>query len=311
MATIGRTSQATARTAVMERARMRASLVPDLLVEARRIVSTVVAGWHGRRRRGIGETFWQYRPYQAGETLARIDWRRSARDGQTYVRDLEWEAAHTIWMWVDMSPSMFFISRTARTSKEERALVVALAMAELLSKAGERIGYPGLLKPVATRNGAERLAHALLDSGVRPGGDWPVLSGIQRHSEVLVISDFLKPMAECEHLVDELARRGARPHLVEVADPAEEDFPYTGRTEFLDPETGERLTAGKAQDWTADYHRLRDARRATLQTRCQSLGGSYTVSRTDQNASETLVRLHGFLTGNPGEVAGLTHQRRA
>ena len=47
---------------------MRASLVPDLLVEARRIVNTVIAGWHGRRKRGIGENFWQFRPYVDGES---------------------------------------------------------------------------------------------------------------------------------------------------------------------------------------------------------------------------------------------------
>ena len=67
----------------LARGRMRASLVPDLLVEARRIVNTVIAGWHGRRRRGIGENFWQFRPYVEGEAIARIDWRRSARDDHT------------------------------------------------------------------------------------------------------------------------------------------------------------------------------------------------------------------------------------
>ena len=51
----------------LARGRMRASLVPDLLVEARRIVNTVIAGWHGRRKRGIGENFWQFRPYLEGE----------------------------------------------------------------------------------------------------------------------------------------------------------------------------------------------------------------------------------------------------
>ena len=307
MATIGHRSTPTTKAYTLERARHRASLVPDLLVDARRIANTVMAGWHGRRRRGIGETFWHYRPYRPGETLARIDWRRSARDGHTYVRDLEWEAAHTIWIWVDLTPSMLFRSNAARTSKEERALVLAIAMADLLSSAGERIGYPGLLRPRASRNGAERLATALIDSErLQPAG-WPDLAMVRRYSEVLVISDFLGPPEDADALLGDIGRHGARPHLIEIADPAEEDFPYRGRTEFLDPETGERITSGRAQDWLDDYRRLRRAGRAALRQRTQSLRGSYTVSRTDQLASETLVRLHGLLTGNPEEVASLGH----
>lgn len=303
MATIGQKSEPASQAHTLQRARHRASLVPDLLVDARRIANTVMAGWHGRRRRGIGETFWQYRPYQAGETLARIDWRRSARDDQTYVRDLEWEAAHTVWIWVDLSPSMLFQSRSARTSKEERALIVAIAMADLLSHAGERVGYPGLLRPRASRNGAERLATALMGDLGHPNDDWPPLTMVRRFSEMLIVSDFLRPVEECEAFLNDVAQHGPRPHLVEVADPAEEDFPYRGRTEFLDPETGERITSGRAQDWQADYTELRAARRDALRQRAHALGGSFTVSRTDRLASETLVRLHGLMTGNPEEVA--------
>ena len=96
MARLGEAVQPVSPRNAIARGRLRASLIPDLLVEARRITNTVIAGWHGRRRRGVGENFWQFRPYVEGETMARIDWRRSARDDQTYVRDLEWEAAHTV-----------------------------------------------------------------------------------------------------------------------------------------------------------------------------------------------------------------------
>ena len=107
MARIGEVQAPAATRDALARGRLRASLVPDLLVEARRIVNTVIAGWHGRRKRGIGENFWQFRPYVEGDS-SRIDWRRSARDDHTYVRDREWEAAHTVWLWADPSPSMLY-----------------------------------------------------------------------------------------------------------------------------------------------------------------------------------------------------------
>lgn len=57
-----------------------ANTLPDLLVEARRIAANVTSGWHGRRRAGPGETFWQFRPFLSGEAAQQVDWRRSARD---------------------------------------------------------------------------------------------------------------------------------------------------------------------------------------------------------------------------------------
>ena len=160
MARIGEASAPVATRDALARGRMRASLVPDLLVEARRIVNTVIGGWHGRRKRGIGENFWQFRPYVEGEAMSRIDWRRSARDDHTYVRDREWEAAHTVWLWADPSPSMLYKSTGAIVSKESRALVLILALAELLSRSGERIAWPGLTDPVhrAQRRRAAGLA---------------------------------------------------------------------------------------------------------------------------------------------------------
>ena len=273
----------------LARGRLRASLVPDLLVEARRIVNTVIAGWHGRRKRGIGENFWQFRPYVEGDA-SRIDWRRSARDDHIYVRDREWEAAHTVWLWADPSPSMLYKSTAASASKEARALVLSLALAELLSRSGERIAWPGLTDPFTARNGAERIAAQLVHAGPLPAR--PDLSAIRRFSDIVLVSDFLDPVEETFEWLDGLAKRGARAHLIEVADPAEESFPFSGRTEFTDPETGEKLTAGRAENLGDAYRRLYGARRQELISRCQRLGWSYTVNHTDRPASEALVRIH-------------------
>jgi uncharacterized protein (DUF58 family) len=77
-------------------ARSLAESMPRLILEARRIAATVIHGLHGRRRAGPGENFWQYRHFLSGEPARRVDWRRSARDDQLYVREQEWEAAHTL-----------------------------------------------------------------------------------------------------------------------------------------------------------------------------------------------------------------------
>ena len=294
---IGSTVELTDAPDALVRARQRAVLLPDLLVEAQRIVSTVIAGWHGRRRRGIGENFWQFRPFVDGEQVSRIDWRRSARDDHIYLRDREWEAAHTVWLWADPSPSMRYQSTQAPVSKESRALVLVLALAELLSRSGERIGYPGVIEPISARNAAERLAAALMND--RPDHRFAPDDRLRRFSEIVIVSDCLDPLDEILAFIDKVGRRGIRGHLVMVADPAEETFPYAGRTEFRDPEGGGRLTAGRPETLRGEYTELYKAHREILADHCRRLGWSFIPHRTDRLASEALVALHTRLSGVP------------
>src|SRR6266576_5877883 len=124
-----------------------AANLPRLILESRKIAATVIHGLHGRRRAGSGENFWQFRRFVSGEPASRVDWRRSARDDHLYVREQEWEAAHTVWIWPDRSPSMYFASPLAKATKLDRALIMGLALAEVLVEGGERVGVPGLTRP--------------------------------------------------------------------------------------------------------------------------------------------------------------------
>lgn len=305
MAAIGQASEAVATTPALARARQRAAYIPDLLVEAHRVANTVIAGWHGRRKRGIGENFWQFRPYVEGESLARIDWRRSARDDNTYIRDREWEAAHTVWLWSDSSPSMLFQSALAPVSKQSRAMVILLAIAEILARSGERIASPGAMDPVSARNAAERLATALdLSSN---DVTFPDLAHINRHSDLVLISDFLDPADEVLEKLAPIANRGIRGHVLEICDPVEEVFPYRGRTEFIDPEDGGKLTAGRAETLNEDYRRVYLARRENLAESLRRMGWNFITHHTDQPASTALVALHTHLSGIPdGGIGGVS-----
>ncbi|MCX5515610.1 DUF58 domain-containing protein [Kaistia algarum] len=276
-----------------------ADRLPSLLVEARHVATTVLAGWHGRRRAGSGETFWQFRPFVTGEAPGRIDWRRSAHDDHLYVREREWEAAHTVWLAADLSASMEFRSPLALAAKADRALVLLLALAEMLSEAGERIGLLGLADPVLARNAAERLA-LTLSYGTDGATALPDARRLTRFSDLVVIGDFLDPMDEIERRFGEFARAGATVHLVEIRDPYEETFPYAGRTEFRDAESGAIYTAGRAERIAEAYLRQIAARREHLTALCRRLGWTYLVHRTDHPATEPLLALHRRLAERIG-----------
>src|SRR5437762_7186002 len=142
--------------------RQLSATMPRLILEARRVAATIIHGLHGRRRAGSGENFWQFRRFMSGEPAARVDWRRSARDDNLYVREREWEAAHTVWIWPDRSPSMVFASPLVSDTKLDRALVMGFALGHLLVEGGERIGIPGLMRPTADRNVIDKMAQAIV-----------------------------------------------------------------------------------------------------------------------------------------------------
>jgi uncharacterized protein (DUF58 family) len=274
-----------------------AAAMPRLILEARRVAATVIHGLHGRRRAGPGENFWQYRRFVSGEPASRVDWRRSARDDHLYVREQEWEAAHTVWIWPDRSPSMVFASPLVRDTKLYRALVIALALAEVLVESGERVGIPGLMRPTGSRNVIQRMAQAIIhDRSER--GSLPPNFMPSPLAEIVLLSDFWSDIADVRRMMTQLSGSGARGHLVQIVDPAEETFPYWGRIEFVEPEGGGRITAGRAQNWRADYAARIARHRAEIRGEADRLAWSFTIHRTDRPAGELLLALHARIGGN-------------
>ncbi len=282
-----------------------AASLPRLVLEARRIAANVIHGLHGRRRAGAGESFWQYRRFVSGEPAQRVDWRRSARDDHLYVREQEWEAAHTVWLWPDRSPSMAFASKDARDSKLERALIVTFALAELLVEGGERVGIPGLISPTASRNIIDKMAQAMLhDDAARPS--LPPSFVPSPLSEIVVLSDFWSPIADIRSMLAVLSASGAHGALIQVVDPAEETFPYSGRVEFVEPEDGNVIIAGRAERWASDYVARVALHREQIRIETGKLDWLFSTHTTSRSAAELLLFLHSGMMVSKGSARSAT-----
>lgn len=271
-----------------------AARIPALLIESQRVAHTVAHGTHGRRRAGPGETFWQFRHYDSNDARSGIDWRRSASSDHLFVREREWEAAHTVWLWIDLSPSMRFRSSLSKVAKESRAMVLGLALAELLARGGERVGLMGG-PPFTGRAAARRVAEMLL--GDTSTGSLPPNAKLSRFSECLLFSDFLEPVADLAARCEEIASQNVRGHLIQILDPAEETLPYTGRTEFAASEGRDRVIAGRAETLRERYHERLERHRTDLMNMTRRLGWSFIVHHTDRPPEEAVLAIHSRLAG--------------
>jgi uncharacterized protein (DUF58 family) len=285
---------------IRQQAATLAARLPSLVVAARHIAPTLLHGVHGRRRAGPGETFWQFRPFVSGEPAARVDWRRSAREDRAFVREREWEAAHTVWIWFDRSASMAFASALAPCAKIDRAAVLALALADLTVRGGERAGLIGLTRPLATRGVIERFAEAIAaDERLRgaPPSGLPSPDPVRARSKVALIGDFLGEADDAARTIAALAAQGAEGQLVMIADPIEETFPFVGHTEFLQPDGAARLRAPRAQTLRQAYLERLAAHREAIRAACAARGWGFALHRTDQSAAQALLALRSRLAG--------------
>lgn len=267
--------------------------LPPLTVPALRFFASNARGSHGRRRPGSGDSFWQFRPYLSGDEASQIDWRRSARTGSLYVRQNEWETAQNAWLWCDMSGSMRYRSDPALPSKLERAAVMALALTRMLISGGERVGYLGRDERAAGGGFAlARMSSTLEGESVRASADdFPAELPGGRSPFLVLIGDFFGEREIFERGLARLAQAGIVGAIMQVVDPAEEDFPFEGRVDFEGPEGEGRELLPRSEDSRANYRQRFAAHEEWLEDRVSHAGWLFIRHRTDHPATTPLLQV--------------------
>ncbi|MBZ4022539.1 DUF58 domain-containing protein [Rhodobacter sp. TJ_12] len=279
-----------------------AAALPALLIAAEHLANTVQMGGHGRRRTGPGEEFWQYRAAHSGDAARFVDWRRSARSDTQFIREREMQTAQSLHLWVDPAASMRFTGaatgRAARPEKRDRAQLLALALGISALRAGERVGLASPLAP--PRPGKAHLltlAQALTSETADTDYGTPDLTAVAPQSEVVLISDFLGPPEGIETALTGVADHGVKGALLQVLDPAEEDFPYDGRTIFTSIGGAVQFETREAAGLRARYRDRLAERRDRLETLALRTGWAFSTHHTGAPAQAALLWLHGALGG--------------
>ncbi len=280
-----------------ERAEEEAARFPPLLARAQHLASTVLLGEHSRRRAGMGDDFWQYRPMQPGDSRRMIDWRRSAKSDVQFVREKEWLIAQSVLLWVDQTSSMRFASASDLPQKADRARVLALAVSILLIRAGERVGMvDGALVPRSGEPQILRLAD-LLSQDETAEYATPKARGMPPHARAVFISDFLTNITDITAALTTASDAGVRGVLLQILDPSEESFPYRGRTIFQSVGGSIAHETLKADDLKERYLERLAKRKAELTALCAAAGWRYQCHHTNTSASATLLWLFRALEG--------------
>ncbi len=281
-------------TQLQQRAEALGAVLPPLLVRADRIAATVIQGVHGRRRVGPGEAFWQFRRYQPGDSTQRIDWRQSAKGRHVFVRETEWEAAESVWLWRDASPSMAFTSSRTVEPKGERADLLLLATASLLVRGGERVGLLDQNEP--PRNSRATLLR-LADGLGRTSSPAPPAKPMPRFATVVLFSDFLAPIEDIKRWIGQYADQGLSGCLLQVMDPAEESLPYKGRVRFEGVENDGEVLARRVETLRGAYlARLAEHRQAIADLARQA-GWSFARHHTGEAPDRAAMWLYQALEG--------------
>lgn len=272
--------------------------LPALMIQADRIAATIAQGDHGRRRVGQGDAFWQFRRYRDEDPSMAIDWRQSAKSQHLFVREREWSAAASVWIWRDASPSMHYKSHVATGTKIERATVLALAFASLLVRGGERVGELGGSGPASI--GRQALNRIALNFSLNPSTreSVPRLVVVPRFSQIILLSDFLQPLDNILTVLRHYGALGVRGHLIQVLDPAEEDLPFDGRTEFEDVASQTRMLARRAETLRDAYRDRLQGLRSELGQACRRQDWTFATHRTDRPAQSALLAAYAALAAH-------------
>jgi uncharacterized protein (DUF58 family) len=281
-----------------------AALLPPLMVAAERVAATVSQGVHGRRSVGQGETFWQFRRYGFGDSTQLIDWRQSAKSQPVYVRETEWEAAQSVWLWRDGSQSMAYRSTDVLVNKIERADLLLLALASLLIRGGEHVALLGTgMTPSSGRGMLHRL-WSMIEAQDRkaktPPGSLPAFESLPRYGRVVLIGDFLSPLDEIHHSIAAFANQGIRGHLVQVLDPAEETLPFSGRVRFDGMEDEGDILIGRVEAIREQYLDRLANHNQGIEALAKSFGWSHAVHHTDHSPEASLLALYLVLSQTTG-----------
>jgi uncharacterized protein (DUF58 family) len=275
--------------------------LPDLALQARYMVEGFLSGQHRSPQKGSSVEFAEYRAYQPGDDLRRVDWRLYGRTDRLHLKQYEEETQLRVFMVLDISASMDFRSPRAKFRKIEFARIVLAALGLLAQRQRDAVGLAlagaSLVDFMRARSSQVhwRSFVARLEA-VLPGGVTSLADSLESLAElapprslIVIASDFYE---DSPRLAAALRRLRYDHHDLiglHVLDPWEIDFDLDERGIFIDAEIpGWQLKMDAPAVRKGYLERFGKFCRELDET-FRTLGGESMRLRTDQSPTRVLA----------------------
>lgn len=272
-----------------------------LKLRARRIMEGLVAGLHRSPFHGFSVEFAEHREYAPGDDVRHIDWRVFGRTDRFYVRRFEQETNFDCCLLVDCSESMQFRSDLAALTKFEYGQLLATALAWLIIRQRDRAAvalFDDEIREHVAASAAPAHLHRLIAVMSDAKQDRPSAIGnaihqlanrLNRRSVVIVISDLFEPLDSVDGALKHLRHRGHDASLVQVIDPAEQDFPYDHPTRFCGLESMNDHAIDPRALAKAYRHEF-EAFQRSMGAAARRLGIDHTLIRSDTSLDHAVTK---------------------
>ncbi len=226
-------------------------------LQARMIVEGFLVGLHKSPYHGFSVEFADHREYNSGDPVKNIDWKIVAKTDRYYVKRFEEETNLRCYIILDHSRSMFYAS--GKSSKIDYACRLAAALSWLMIGQKDAAGLitfnetiTSMLPPKAYRGYLAQIFRVLAELEPKDSTRFlenlhKAAQSIRKRSLIILISDLLE---DPEKIIDGLRHFRSQHHEVlvfHVADLQEDNFDFRRETEFVDSETGEKITVNPWQ----------------------------------------------------------------
>jgi uncharacterized protein (DUF58 family) len=281
------------------------SRVKDLPLVAKTLAHGFLHGAHDSRQRGAGIEFSQYRVYEPGDELSKVDWKLFARSDRYFVREAERESEINVWFVVDCSHSMqqssTISASTTNLNKQEYSKYLLSTMAYLAQNQGDAVGFLALssnkVHYLPAYSGERHWRKILIAlTKVAPGGHFPEIDKVKaqlgmmrKNGLIILISDFHQQNDEVTELACQLGNERTEVVAMHLSSEDEISFPYKGAIRFEDLETKEEILVSAAGA-KAEYLATRKENNKSLINKLSANGVQHVAVNIDQPMDESLYQ---------------------
>lgn len=273
--------------------------VKQIEIRTKKKSEATLMGQYHSAFKGQGMTFSEVRPYQFGDEIRRIDWNKTARFREPFVKVMEEERELTMMLLVDISSSMDYGTRTQlkREFVAEIAASVGFSAAGNNDKVGLILFADKVYKVIPPQKGRKHIlaiistiltadyipAAAKMDSALEY-----MMSVFKKKSMLFMFSDF-----QDEYDL-KILRVAARKHSMlgmRIFDDKDSDIPDIGYSLFEDAETGKQMWANTSNArWRYEYAEKQKQKLRSVEEDFESSSAGFMSINTDEDYSKFLYK---------------------